>query len=641
MNGSARAARQMALARVAHGGRLLRRSSPFLLAGLFLFLAREPIAALDWRDVARAAGAAPGGAWLLAVCATAISFLALGHYDQAVHAALGTRVSARLARRSGMAAIAISQMAGAGLLTGTLTRWRLVPELSLHEAGRVTLCVTLSFLASWAVLTSAAIHAFLPDAGLPLTFAADAALVAAGLYVALCLLWPRLALPPLRLSFRMIGLAAVDTLAAALALYAFLPEASGFGLFLPAFLLALGAGLLLGTPGGIGPFELTLVAFLPGQDPENTAAAILCYRLVYFVAPAVIAGAATLLTAPGTDEQRRPAQQAGLPPRSGPAEMQLLRQGLHRLFLAPGAEGRAWLTARAGQVQVALLDPAPAPSGAPAPLTAFSDDARGRGLAPCLYKIGSRTAAFARLAGWQVHPLAEELWLCPATFSPEGPDRARLRRKLRHAARAGLRLTSFSPDEGEKTPWADLARLNRDWVARHGRERGFSMGRYAQPYLAGQRLYLAYRGDKLTAFIIFHLSEREWALDLVRPGADATDGTVHALIVAALADARAEGVARLSLAAAPLPALGLTGWPARLSLALIPTLRSAGLRQFKDSFAPCRRRLYIAARGRLALLWAGIEVARAIHDPATLPRPPAQGLNAAHDLPEKLAFDVS
>lgn len=262
---------------------LLRRGLPFGIALVVLYLARDGLAALDWREVRAAAGSVSPGQWALSALATGMSFLALGRYDQIVHAALGTGVDPKRARLSGMAAIAISQMTGAGLLTGSLTRWRLVPELTLADAGRVTVTVTVSFLISWAALTGAAVILFRPSApGLTLGAAVGVGVAGAGL--ALSLLQPhfslgrrRLTLPPLRLSLRILILSAVDTLAAGLALYFLLPEAAqpAFLTFLPVFLLALGAGLCLATPGGVGPFDLTLIAFLPDLPAAPLAAALL------------------------------------------------------------------------------------------------------------------------------------------------------------------------------------------------------------------------------------------------------------------------------------------------------------------------------------------------------------------------------
>ncbi len=63
---------------------------------------------------------------------------------------------------------------------------------------------------------------------------------------------------------------------------------------LPAVVIAIGAGLLSGAPGGIGAFELVLLALLPGAGEAALIAGILAWRLVYFVAPALIAAGLVL-----------------------------------------------------------------------------------------------------------------------------------------------------------------------------------------------------------------------------------------------------------------------------------------------------------------------------------------------------------
>ncbi|MEZ5796458.1 MAG: YbhN family protein [Paracoccaceae bacterium] len=72
------------------------------------------------------------------------------------------------------------------------------------------------------------------------------------------------------------------------------PKAGPFLALLPAFLLAFGAGLLSGTPGGIGAFEVVLLALLPAHPAEGVIAATLAWRGVYHLAPAAIAALAVL-----------------------------------------------------------------------------------------------------------------------------------------------------------------------------------------------------------------------------------------------------------------------------------------------------------------------------------------------------------
>ncbi|MCB1329671.1 MAG: hypothetical protein KDK28_09575, partial [Maritimibacter sp.] len=63
---------------------------------------------------------------------------------------------------TGAAAIAVAQTIGMGTLTGALVRWRLLPGLGLAGALRLSVAVSLSFLAAWAVLTALALVALPP-----------------------------------------------------------------------------------------------------------------------------------------------------------------------------------------------------------------------------------------------------------------------------------------------------------------------------------------------------------------------------------------------------------------------------------------------------------------------------------------------
>ena len=81
-----------------------------------------------------------------------MSFAALGRYDVVIHRVLGTGVTARAAQASGAAAVALSQTLGFGLVTGTLARWRGLPEQSIVVAGSVTALVSFSFLGAWLMI---------------------------------------------------------------------------------------------------------------------------------------------------------------------------------------------------------------------------------------------------------------------------------------------------------------------------------------------------------------------------------------------------------------------------------------------------------------------------------------------------------
>jgi phosphatidylglycerol lysyltransferase len=656
----------VALAAVGDGGgqrspvpRLLRMLGPPGLVLLCAWAAWDGLRAVDWGLVrAELAGVSPPQ-WAAALAATLASYLAIGRHDAVLHRVMQTGFGGRRAALSGMAAIAVSQTTGFGPVVGALVRWRLLPGLGPAAALRLTLAVTLSFLLGWAVVMALAVQLLLP-AGAPWEAAlrAGAALIisAFACIVGLCLWRPvleigawRLTVPPLRTGLRIFGLTAADTLAAGLVLHALLPPdaAPALAAFLPAFLVALGAGLLSGTPGGIGPFEVVLAALLPGVGAEPLAAAILGYRAVYFAGPAVLAGAFMAFGPAGparsgrapvpgnTDVHDQIDRVRGQAPR---AESLILAQGEHAVL--QGAAGGGWLVGRSGQVLAALFEPFGGPD-ATALLPDLARCAAAEDRVPCLYKIGARSALAARRAGWAIQPVAEEFWLCPADFGLASPARAGLRRKLRHAAAAGVTVRSWRPGEDpEALPWPEMAALARCWAARRRGERGFSMGRFERHYLGSQRLYLAHADGVLLAFASFHQGRHEWALDLMRQAEGIADGTMAALIVRAMEEAAAAGVPRLSLAAVPLPDFGLAGRLGRFAQGHDP---NAGLRRFKAGFAPHRSRLYLAAPTRAGLMIAAADLARAIRWPAPLPQGETArsrpATNPAQHLPDELAFE--
>lgn len=624
----------------------LRQLLPLGLLAVVLARPEGVVSRLDFGGIAAAVAATPPAALAAGLGLTALSFAAVGGYDVVLHGAMCSRVAPRRAARTGMAAVALCQLAGLGLISGTLARWRLLPGLGLAGALRLTLAVTASFLGAAAMLAALSVAVLGPAWAGPAERAAAA--TAAGLAIAACALLPRPAgtafgrrwrglLPGPRTCGLMLVLAAADTVPAAGVLWLMLPaDAPGLAAVYPAYLLALIAGLVIGTPGGIGGFELALLALLPGLPETGVLAGILGYRLVYQVVPALIATPFALLGGGGRD----PAAPEILWPDAGPArarlrrlagglaggaELRLLAQGTHGWLPAPVA-GEGWLVGPAGGWLIGLFDPAGQPRDLPAALARLRRGAAAAGRRPCLYKCGPRCAAHARRAGFAVLPVAEDLWLDPRGFTTDGAARAALRRKLRHAARSGVSVADlpFPATAGDGLPLRAMAGLSAGWAARHGGERGFSMGRFAPDYLAAQRVFLARRDGRPVAFVSFHATPGAWTLDLMRSAPDMPDGAMHQLIVAALAAARAEGVARLSLAAVPIVPPGLPRPLAAVLRAAQARAGAAGLRQFKAAFAPRAERRYLATPSRLGLAGAALAIARQIRRPPPLP-PAGQG----------------
>jgi phosphatidylglycerol lysyltransferase len=579
-----------------------------VLMTLFL-LFHDRLSALDLPEVTERVGRISGLQWLAAALATAGSFWALARYDRVAHAVLGTGVGARQAGRAGVAAIALGQAVGLGVIASALVRWRMLPQLTLWQVTRVSIWVAVTFLAALAVISAfLVLVAGYPEGWRPL---AMIVLAVAGLMVPMALFPPTgLAVPPLRAGVVVLALVVIDCAGTTLALAVLLPpeHLPDVPLLAAVVVLAMGAGLVTGTPGGLGPFEVTLLALLPMVPAESMMAAVVGFRLVYHVLPAAIAGLWVLLVAPDAPDGR---------PRDGaqvPDESRLLHR---RLAAARRAEAALVATtglalhadaapgatlARTGSCLVGLGDPwLPMADVAPRLAAAAADSF----LVPVLYKIGADTAARARRDGWQVIRIADEAWLDPRSFADDVPARRQLRRRLRKAEAAGVTVTRIAG----QPPLDGLAEVNAAWNAAHGPERGFSMGRFPGASVTHGTIFAAWHGECLVAFVSFHSAWGEWTLDLMRYAPEAPEGTMPLLIRRAIEAAAAEGVPRLSLAAVPRLACHLPGPVADWFDTLAGT---EGLTRFKAAFAPRWEPLYAAAPGRASLALGLVSIARAV-----------------------------
>jgi phosphatidylglycerol lysyltransferase len=587
------------------------RAGLSLLASIgFLWLLSQRLAHIDPAELFSGFETLGLASWTTALGLTLLSFVAVGQYDAVMHRHFNSGISAAAARRAGICAIAVSQTLGFGLITGSILRWRMLPGQSLWNASRLTAAVALSFLLGWAFVTALAL-CILPAA--PFRTAAAFALAAMSLVALLSLLAQQHQRLPNGFTLsRLVGLTAIDTLAAAAALWVLCPPmmALPFLTLLPAFLLAFGAGLISGAPGGVGPFEMTLLALLPEQPEPALLSAILAWRGCYYALPALLASAIAMRGA--RVEPATPAVPTGplmQQPRS--AELGLFWQGEHRLSAASCDSGL--LLGRTHHGLVGLFDPIARPSldGLTKSLNHLTAQAKSVSCIPTLYKTSARPAAVARQLGHSCLRIAAEAVLFPASYRLDCPQRAGLRRKLRHAKAAGISVTRPNPIRD----WAALETIAQTWAQAHGGERGFSMGRFCPHYLSQQRIYVAWQNQLPIAFVSFHLGANDWALDLIRYGPELPDGTIHLLIQTAIDEAKALDLSQLSLAAVPdfsaLPVL-LRRYLARLSS------QARGLTRFKSAFAPDWQPRYLTAPGSAALVLVAAEIASAIHRPAPL-----------------------
>lgn len=606
---------------------LVKQAVPLMMTLIIVWLLWGKVSHLDAKAILSTVSTVTPLQWGLAILATTGSFWAVGQYDNVLHAQLGTGISRKSAKRSGIAAIGLSQFLGFGALTGALIRWRMLPEMTLWQATRLSAAVALSFLAGWAVVAACAVLILQPDIPWMKSLAILAISLVGGM--AILSIYPpaplvRLPWPALRTMGTVVMLAAIDTVLAGVTLYILLPPQIdiGIGQLIAAYLFALGAGLVGATPGGIGPFEAMLVSLLPSVPLEPLLGAVVAYRIAYYGVPAFIA-ACIVLIGPrkcnlSTKAQlTKTAQSPYLTPQlerqlfaATRAETNLLRTRDFSLLTDKRGHHVA-LAAPIGQSLVMMSDPLIAKTGLTEARLALSQTARARFRMPAIYKCGARMAANARIAGWTVIPTAEEAWLVPAQFTLEGAERRQLRRVLRKAQEAGISVQ----EGGRNLPLADMDRVAKDWKALRGGERGFSMGTYTRDYISCQRVFLAYKDTRLVAFISLHETRNEMTLDLMRNSKEAPDGTIQMLIIAAIHAATAYGCPRLSLAAVPWSGVDQDPILRALRQRFLCKSGHTGLKRFKAAFGPNWETLYFAAPSRIALAVAGMDILRRVTAP--------------------------
>ncbi|SMR72100.1 phosphatidylglycerol lysyltransferase [Aliiroseovarius halocynthiae] len=633
-SGSAKRGLSTALARGAENGMDLRRAAlrqllPIGLTFGLVVLLWQRAGGLDFGYIYASLKTVSPLQWLGAALFSAISFWALGKYDGVVHRLIGSDVTDKAAERAGITAIALSQTVGLGVISSAFVRWRMLPKLSLMQAMQISAIVAVSFLSAWAVVASLValtVPMTLPWAG----WVAWAVLGGATLFAGLSVLRPSfmssLHIPSLRAMCAFLALALIDTAAAGTALWMVLPDGCDCALLplIAAYLLALGAGLISSAPGGMGAFEVTLLALLPALEAEPLLAAILAFRTIYYVLPALIAAVVTI-RGPRTDRQtdhgasrptltrliktpNLPAHVAKTVAEAPRAEAGLLRHGRLSFLTTSHGQPKA-MAAASGQSLLVLSDPLSKAINRKDLLADVQAIARRSFLTPFLYKAGGRWAAAARRAGWQILPIAREGWINPTTFTLDGSAKRQLRRKLRQADAAGLIIC----EAGAELPLPEMHQIAEEWQRMRGGERGFSMGSWHPDQLPHARVYLARKEGQLVGFLTLHENLSEQALDLMRMRADAPDGTMHALLTFAITQAARQGCTRLSLAAVPLDDQKNEPWVFHQTRQKLDHISgAAGLRQFKTAFAPQWETLYAAAPTRAALAFGALDVTREI-----------------------------
>lgn len=565
------------------------------LSVCLLVFAIGELQALDQDLIARALSDFAWSSWLLALCLTTMSFVALSGFD-ALAAGLMGSVSGARKRLSRVCwqATAIAQCVGFGPVTGTLARWygwRNAPNpIPLKACFQLTCWASGMFFTGWLVVTNIVLlwqcliigtpGWEIPATALALTFGA------------LLFLYRRgntsrhRSLPKLRLLVEICIRAAFDTLGAAATIYVFLPGGYiDFSILYGAFLISYVAGMLSGLPGGVGAFEVIMLMMLPTHSAETLLAALVAFRMVYFILPALCA--AILLycrSQPQSPPNRLPAPTARAPETLSTALTPLaglLPMG--ELLCQSTTHGSAGVLMRETRHLQIIYGSGMGPAVTVRTLLAdLSDQARQAQLGQVVYKCDAPLRDALTQQGFMTAQVGQDTSIDLHEFDLCTPARRGLRRELRKAQKAGVEICAGL------APFLAMEEIDAQWRARNGRARGFSMGRFSQKLLLEQRVYCAYIRGILVGYATFLHNNRRWRLDLMRNGTDCPEGTMHSLVQHALQDAQNEDAVEFSLAS--VPGAGITH-PRNLMEHLIrltarKSTQCSSLTQFKDSFSP-------------------------------------------------------
>jgi phosphatidylglycerol lysyltransferase len=292
-----------------------RRIAPYLGSGLALllfggalYLLQRQVAAYHADDVRRALAALSWERISAALGLTAASYFLLMFYDVLALRHLRKALPFGRVALASFTSYAFTHSFGFGSILHATIRYRLYAPLGLRtvDIAEITAFVNITLMIGLAIMfpvIALVDAAALEGMGLPrstsLAFGAGA-LVLAAAYAAigwrverLEVLGFALKVPRPIITIAQIGLSLTDLALAGAILFVCLPYpgAAGYLHVLAVFAVALTAGIISHVPGGVGVFDTIVLVGLSDQLPgDQVLAALLVFRIIYFLVPLIIAG---------------------------------------------------------------------------------------------------------------------------------------------------------------------------------------------------------------------------------------------------------------------------------------------------------------------------------------------------------------
>lgn len=320
-------------------------------------------------------------------------------------------------------------------------------------------------------------------------------------------------------------------------------------------------------------------------------------------------------TAPTPEELQHAATIVASVPTSTPAlallgDKSLLYDESNSAFVMYGVAGRSW---------IAMGDPVGPADAAADAAWRFKMEADAHGARAVFYQVTPEQLPLYIDLGLTLLKLGEEAIMPLADFTLAGADRRWMRRNVTDAEKAGMTFEVL-PATAVPALLPTLRVISDEWLgSKATREKGFSLGRFDETYLAHFPIALVYApcaaGREIVAFANLWCGAPggEISPDLMRRSAHAPRGVMDFLFIQLLLWGAQQGYGSANLGMAPLAGLASPAL-ARPELAPIWSRAGAfvygrgeqfynfkGLRSFKSKFSPVWVPRYLASPGGFAL----------------------------------------
>lgn len=239
---------------------------------------------------------------------TALSYMALTGYDAVAIRQLQLKVRYATTALASFTSYAISFTLGFPLVTGGTVRYWIYSQVGLR-ASQVASLTLIAGITFWLGMVLVIGVAFLlrPEKIAEINQLAMVLNVLIGLgavgAILIYIVWVSrsrrrlsirgiaLELPGLKLTAGQLVLGAIDLVCAAAVLHVLLPDGHGldFVSFVAIYVFACLLGIASHAPGGIGAFEVTILNMVPSPSTEALLAALVLFRIVYYLVPFVLA----------------------------------------------------------------------------------------------------------------------------------------------------------------------------------------------------------------------------------------------------------------------------------------------------------------------------------------------------------------